>query len=172
MSDQVSACLRTRCKLTGAENNMVANCVGNGVHVARRLLGAGVRMHPHPRKIAAETLLHIPAQRRLERPPMSSENALDTARHRIFVHGTFPGVALDAWRRAANAGMRGLCQHLIGDAVGFLLVDIRCPADAELRLQGAVSPAGTVLAFFARRRRGRSAGALALKREFATLLGP
>ena len=59
------ACLRR--VLTGAEHDIASDRVGERVDRARRIRGAGIRMHAHLAQITAETRLHHRACLTMER---------------------------------------------------------------------------------------------------------
>src|SRR5256885_13097517 len=47
--------------LPGAKNYMAANCVGQGIHRARRLCCMSISMYAHLAEIVSEARLHEPA---------------------------------------------------------------------------------------------------------------
>ena len=59
MSKQEPPVVRLRREPTDTKHNVVIYRIGIGVNITRRLLGGSARMHPHPRKIVPEALLHI-----------------------------------------------------------------------------------------------------------------
>src|SRR3954471_18620897 len=92
-------------------------------------------MHPHPRKVVAEALLHILPQHGLQRPARACEGTIYTGRRRTRLLARLSRKALDARRRATDVGTRRLRQHLLGAAISLLLVNVAGLVDLKLRLQ-------------------------------------
>ena len=56
---------RSGCVLASSEHNVSAYRVGGRVDSSRRFPGSRAGMHPHPRKVVAETLLYVLPQLQL-----------------------------------------------------------------------------------------------------------
>src|SRR5712664_2164880 len=92
-------------------------------------------MHPHPAEVVAEALLHVVAQHWLQQFARADKGLIYTGRRGIHMPGRLHGKALDAWWCAADRLMYRRRQHLMGDPVCFLFVDISGLANLEFGLQ-------------------------------------
>ena len=123
MRDQPPPVRRPRREPARAEHHVAAHGIGLGVEVARRLLGRGARMHPHPREVAPEARLEIGARGRIERLPRRAEHVLHDGRRR----------AGGGWRRGGDIRGRH-AHHLVRDAVRRPLEAVARRCHPELRL--------------------------------------
>lgn len=122
-------CLRF--KLTRTKHQVVSHRVGTCVHVPRRLLGHRTEMDTHPRKVPTEALLHLQTQRRLKGTASAGQDILDAGGSGRSFTSELSRDALDT-RRLAGHGLRRRCQHLAGNPVRFLFVDVPWFIDLQL----------------------------------------
>ena len=76
MGDQAPPLVRPRRETPRIEHDVVAHCVGMRIHVARRLPGGRVRMHPHAGKILPEARLQKASRCRIERLPRRAQHLM------------------------------------------------------------------------------------------------
>src|SRR5262245_3643737 len=138
-----------------------------GVHVLCRLFCSRAGVHAHPAEVVAEALLHVLPQRQLQRPAGTGERTVYAGGCCTYLAARLSRKALDARRRAADVGMRGLRQHLLGYAIRLPLKYVARLVDPKLCLQPHQLLLAALFAFAGEIRGSRAARALALQHQLA-----
>src|SRR5262245_30553341 len=120
---------------SAAKCDVLTDCISMGVHIARRLRGRAIDMNAYLRKVVAEALLHVLPQFWIQWPAVTRKRLVYTGGCLIRLIAASSYVALDRRCCLPNIRMSCRCQHLVGNPICFLFVEITWLINPEFRLK-------------------------------------